>query len=143
DNPQLLRVSTLGNGDLAYAAAVDRGGNFILGGLLDDPTAHSTYGVAKFSPEGRLLWRAHYAGSDTGGAVHHVVADSEGNVITTGAVADAVLTVKFAPDGTQIWAQRVGGGAGARVAVDGAGNIYVGGATRADPIRGADWLLLK
>jgi len=163
DNPQILRVPTPQGHDIAYSAVVDSSGNFYVAGLLDDRTAASTFGVAKFSAQGQLLWRRNYAGSQGGqfGFVRHLAIDAAGNVLATGTIslpiADSafgaisvgvkndVLTVKFDSDGVEQWARRYNGAGdgddgGVRVATDANGNVYVGGASLE---ASTDWLLLK
>jgi hypothetical protein len=100
--------------------------------------------VAKYDRDGKLAWiqTAGGKGYDYG---HGIAVDSKGDVIVTGAVVGEadfgdvktanepgshIFCAKYHPDGKLVWAKAASGkagGSGHGVAVDGAGNIYIGG----------------
>lgn len=101
------------------SAGVDLGGGLIAAGGF----------VAKFSPEGSLLW-AH----PVEGYPRNVAFDGEGQVFTVGdtgvAPAHALLVFKFGATGTQVWDKRFPVTVAARgeaIAVGPSGELVVGG----------------
>ena len=140
DTPQVVRFHG-GGYDRADALTVDGGGNAYVAGAIDS-NGGSTFGVVKLSPQGSVVWSAHYNGSagGVGGGALAVAVDANGNVYAAGYTGDGVifntnfdqLVVKFGSNGAQQWAQRYDGPArgydqATAIAVDGAGNAYVGG----------------
>jgi uncharacterized delta-60 repeat protein len=152
--PQVIRFHG-GAYDRAGAIATDSGGNVYLAGALDLEGSNSTFGVVKLSPQGSLVWTAHYNGSlgGVGGQALAVTIDAAGNVYAAGYVHDGVifnqnydyLAVKFAPNGAQRWARRYNGPGNnsdfaLRIVVDAVGNAYVTGFSYG---QGYDWATLK
>ncbi|MBK6550344.1 MAG: SBBP repeat-containing protein [Flavobacteriales bacterium] len=147
--------------DEGHSCAIDASGNIYLAGETSSATAiadggyQTTYGggasdafLAKFNAEGIRLWATYYGGDSTETRMSCAV-DASGNcylagsTLSTTSIAsgghqnafggdlDAFL-VKFAPDGTRLWATYYGGDRGDRgrsCAVDGSGNIYMSGST--------------
>ena len=153
-SPQVIRFDG-GGFDRAAAIATDSAGNSYVGGSSESPTSGNTFTVVKLGPDGGRRFTARYDGSrgGRGGSVTAIAVDAAGNVYAAGTILDGdifganvdILVVKFSPDGTQQWAQRYDGPARgsdfARAAVvDGAGNVYVTGASGSDP---SDWVTLK
>lgn len=143
--------------DRAYGVATDAAGNAYVTGHYESTDAQALGGpvpnaggydvfTAKFSPEGRLLWlrTGGGAGYDYG---HGIVVDLRGDVVITGAVqgkavfgeqsvsagtesARAIFCAKYDAEGRLLWLRSTPAGlsgSGHGVAVDGAGNLYVGG----------------
>jgi hypothetical protein len=142
--------------DRCYAVAADKEGNVYAGGHFASPDAEFggkrvsfageyDFFLVKYNAAGELQWVR------TGGGagydyIHGIAVDSVGNVVVTGAVAGAakigdvliengpgghLFCAKYDSAGTLLWARATAGkaaGSGHGVAVDGAGNIYVGGA---------------
>jgi hypothetical protein len=140
DTPQVIRYHG-GGYDLAAALTIDGAGNAYVAGAIDTNGA-ATFAVVKLSPQGSVVWAAHYDGSagGFGGSALAVAVDVAGNVYAAGFTGDGVmfntnfdqLVVKFASNGTQQWARRYDGPAhgfdqATEIAVDGAGNAYVAG----------------
>lgn len=153
-----LWVASLGGSltDRAYGVAVDADGNVYVTGHYESadavaagkklPNAGGYEGyLAKFSPDGGLLWVETFggAGYDYG---HAVAVDPAGDVVVSGAVQGraafgeetvgedgshrALFCAKFDPDGGLKWLRATGdglSGSGHGVAVDASGRIYVGG----------------
>lgn len=92
--------------------------------------------LAKFDPNGNLLWQRTWGNNGNVGNAVKVAADGNfyvaGFTFTFGAGQGDALLLKFAPDGTLLWA-RTWGGAGfenARdVAIGADGGIYIAGDT--------------
>ncbi len=110
------------------AVAPDGNGGAYVGG---NPSA-----FAHFSPSGQTLWA-----SQTGdyGLIQCMVLDSCGNIYGTGPALEnllirtvpTVLTLKYAPDGRELWRSRYHGfgiwNTAGQIGLDAAGNVYVGG----------------
>lgn len=142
--------------DRGYAVAADSQGNCVVTGHFESPDAvfgshkPSLAGeydafAAKYDAGGELVWFQSFGGKgyDYG---HGVGMDGAGNAVVTGALAGAgtldgesvgepgparVFCVKFNPEGKVAWhrvATGAGNSTGHGIAVDRAGNSYVGGA---------------
>jgi hypothetical protein len=112
-----------------------------LAGLVVDPAGAVCVAggsvATKYAATGALFWTAPFndgAGSSNG-LVTGIAVDSAGSFYVTGSIADTnapgILTVKYNPNGQQVWATRHPGTTddfAQEVAVDGAGNAYVCGA---------------
>ncbi len=142
--------------DEVMDVAVDGEGNPIIVGFyssstLDlDGTVITNGGyfdgfIAKYSPDGTLLWARSFGGT----ALEHfygVATDADGNIYVTGdfgtdgiAFGDSILTnlqypdamiLKYDPDGNELWAVRIAsdfGDEGTCVATDQLGRVIVGG----------------
>ena len=116
---------------------VDAAGNvFVAGTFVTSPST-----VAKFSASGARVWSAPLAvGAGDALSWPFVAADSAGAVTVGGTVSDTstgsgdYLTIRFAPDGRELWRHRFGGVADpgqqdqvAGVAIDAAGAALVTG----------------
>lgn len=159
-DPQGNQVgSQAGRGEVIQGVAVDSKGNYVVTGYILQPDAlgvgdRNHFYLAKYSPQGNLLWER------TGGlAIYeqgvkynegrsvaidasdniHVVGSSYGNAtydqVTFPAGPGGPLVCKYAPDGTLLWAKRVenttgkseNGGWGRYLALDSAGNVITTG----------------
>jgi hypothetical protein len=153
-----------GGGDLIRGAATDAAGNLYVAGATESATfpvtkdaAVATYKggpwtmfLARFSPEGTLLYATYFGGDQLTIEPMALAADAAGNSYITGysyagnfpATAGAyqktrmggrdAFVVKLSPAGTVEYATLLGGESddtGQAIAVDGEGNAYVGGAT--------------
>ena len=116
---------------------VDAAGNvFVAGTFVTSPST-----VAKFSASGARVWSAPLTvGAGDALSWPFVAADSAGAVTVAGTVSDTstgsgdYLTIRFAPDGRELWRHRFGGVADpgqqdqvAGVAIDAAGAALVTG----------------
>ena len=142
-------------GTYAYgqSIAVDGGSNVYLGGyfhadMTTPPLVETGYTdafVIKLDPNGEIVWSTSFGGAPTTGThLNALVVDAAGNVYAGGSVIDGELThpplakitghdafvIKLDSTGGVAWAQLFGGGgpaAGASIAIDSMGSIYLGG----------------
>ncbi len=124
--------------DTAWDLAIDASDNVYVTGGSYGSGLRTDYATIKYRPDGTERWVARYDGPAGGGDQASALAvDASGNVYVTGQsegadTDDDYATVKYGPDGSELWAARYDGpGSGhdnARdLAVDGAGNVYVTG----------------
>lgn len=125
--------------DGAEAIAVDGSGNvYVAGSSMGSGTA-SDYATVKYNTTGKQLWVARYNGpGNRDDYARAIVVDIAGNVYVTGQSDNTdgyypeynYATIKYAPNGRQLWAARYGEwGAACAMAVDKSGNVYVTGTT--------------
>ncbi len=138
----------------AYAIAVDAAGNVYLGGKFQG-AALTTPALAligsgdafaiKLDAAGATLWAKSFGGSGAQATGSAITVDGAGNVVLHGSFQVASLTspaltkigvqdvfaVKLDSAGATVWAKNFGGAGassvGTAVALDGAGNVYLGG----------------
>jgi gliding motility-associated-like protein len=149
--------------DVARGIAIDAAGNSYMTGTYSgqayfgDFTLESTGSadrdifIAKFDPQGKVLWARQIGGKENNGNAglddgYDVAVDAQGNSYITGAVAgntqidhisltargQQVFVAKFDPDGRVVWAHltqsdRPGFSEGNALGVDPFGNCYVTG----------------
>jgi hypothetical protein len=132
--------------DVSYGVATDSQGNVFISGYTAGVLAGSNKGdadawVAKYSPEGTLLWTKQL-GSSRSDDSYGVATDSQGNVFisgtTTGALAGSnkgyydAWVAKYSPEGTLLWTKQLGTStydASYDVATDSQGNVFISGDT--------------
>ena len=123
-----------GDFDAAYSVTTDSCDNVIVTGFSNSSTVYMNYYTIKYSPNGTELWNVTY---DSGNAdfAHGVTTDSQDNIIVTGqsqiipAPTD-YYTVKYFPNGTEIWSVTYDGGDWDRafgVTADSCDNVIVTG----------------
>ncbi len=120
-----------GGDDRAFAAAVDSNDNVIVTGR-----SANNYHTIKYTPNGTELWNITFDGGDYDEATG-VAVDPDDNIIVTGYAKNVTgtgtndyYTIKYAPNGTQLWNATYDSGghdAAQDVAVDSEGNIVVTG----------------
>jgi uncharacterized delta-60 repeat protein len=127
--------------DEAYDLAVDSTGNVYVTGISDGGTAGDDYATIKYNTDGTQLWVARYNGPANGRDMACALAvDNYGNVYVTGYKYSSVTgegyedyaTIKYAPNGTQLWTSFYNGPANgadlpSSLAIDNSGNVYVTG----------------
>jgi len=127
--------------DIAEAIALDQLGNVFVTGLSTGSAGDYDYATIKYDSAGKQQWVARYngPGNDWDLAVD-IAVDQSGNVFVTGQSIGTVLpdydyaTIKYDSDGRAQWIARYNGPAGGddeatALALDGAGNVYVTGAS--------------
>jgi hypothetical protein len=143
-----LWVRQLGTSEDEYSdsVATDLVGNVYLGGRTHGDLYGANAGgddvfVTKFDPDGNLLW-GRQVGTTAGEGGVDVATDRQGNVFfagdTTGSLGGPLAGVydsfvgKYSADGDLLWIRQLGSADADEchdVTVDGAGNVYIGGAT--------------
>jgi uncharacterized delta-60 repeat protein len=124
--------------DEAVALAVDADGNVYVTGFSEGAGTGPDYATIKYAPDGTELWVARYNGpGNLGDGGASLAVDTDGNVYVTGfsegtGTASDYATIKYAPDGTELWVARYnspgnGADAGAALALDATANVYVTG----------------
>jgi hypothetical protein len=142
------------NSDMGFAIAADPDGNALLVGRMTDAAALAgaeppvagdlDAAIAKFGPEGELLWVRRPGGPGRDSA-QGIASDSQGNVLVTGFFCETgdfdgkstasaghrdIFVAKYDPAGSLLWLRRAGGpliDEGRAIATDSAGNIFVTG----------------
>jgi len=124
------------NNDYVSGVAIDNSGNVYVTGYSPNASDYD-FVTIKYDTSGNLLWtRIYDAGKDE--YARGITVDSSGNVYVTGDTFNGMvhdmdydyLTLKYAPDGTLVWAQTFNAGSSdhaSGVATDGSGNVYVTG----------------
>jgi len=122
--------------DGASALAVDDSGNiYVTGGSWGSESRD--YATIKYNPDGTEAWvaRNNGPGNDRDNA-NALAVDDSGNVYVTGTSEGSesrdYATIKYNPDGTEVWAARYNGPENDRdeanaLAVDIQGNVYIAG----------------
>jgi hypothetical protein len=126
-------------------AKFDAQSNLYVGTVRWTPETSEQMTLVKFDPAGNQLWLRSYPDGDW---VHRMVVDLQGNVIAAGIDQSATsgytdwVTLKVAPDGARLWAQRYDGHQNNDerpwfVDVDPSGGVYVTG--QAGPAPPGSW----
>ncbi len=143
------------NGEVAQALAVDSSGNvYVTGGSYGSGAADSDYATVKYNSDGNQLWAARYNGpADSNDAAYGLAVDNSGNVYVTGnspgsGTYDDYATVKYSPDGNQLWVARYNGpgnsyDAAYGLAVNNSGYVYVTGPSYVSGGTGYDYTTIK
>ncbi len=144
--------------DEAYSVAVDASGNTYVAGYFKSstitfgsdtltnagPAGYADIFLAKYAPNGNVLW-AKSAGGTNNDWANSVAVDASGNTYLAGDFGSSTITfdtitltnaglflAKYDANGNVLWAKRAGGTTGDdwaySVAVDASGNTYVAGA---------------
>ena len=128
--------------DNARAIAVDTEGNVYVTGQSNGGVTSDDYATVKYDKEGNELWVRRYNGPggpdsqrDSGQAIG---VDNAGHVYITGESDEpgpypppkALATIKYDPDGNELWVRRevsVAGASGPQLCADPAGGAWVAG----------------
>ncbi|TFH00411.1 MAG: hypothetical protein E4H13_07565, partial [Calditrichales bacterium] len=138
----MTEYNGIGDGlDGSTAMALDTSGNiFVTGYSFRGPASTNDEIVTiKFNPSGDIFWVSHY--NSEGSRIDRAFAlavDSSGNAYVGGYINNVsygnvygndYITIKYGPDGTQLWATQlyVGDGSVNALAVDSKGDVYVTG----------------
>jgi hypothetical protein len=152
-SPPLALHFSDGGSDTAFRIATDASGNFYIAAELDESTApNRPFAVIKYSALGQRQWVFHFP-RQLSGAARAVQVDAAGNVYAagfianfdaTGSISTSGLVVSLNSAGQQRWARSFNGQANT-LALDGSGNVYVGGSVDLSAGSGAstNWSLAK
>lgn len=141
----ITRYNGTGNNmDEIKAMVVDNAGNVYVTGYSFSGANDNDYITIKYNTNGVQQWLARYNGTGNGSDVPAAIfVDNGGNVYVTGIsdqligyfINNDVATVKYSPQGIQLWASRYDNvslqraDAGTAVKADANGNVYVTGYT--------------
>lgn len=132
-------------GDQASSIALDNQGNIYVTGTANIDYNNivwtGDYCTIKYNSAGQQQWVKIYSGNTTGRDIPFKIAvDASGNVVVTGQSYidsqrnDDVVTIKYAPDGTQMWLVSHDGtgttpeqDSGRDMVIDALGNVYIFG----------------
>jgi len=133
-----LEAYYFGSGEVNFPrdATTDAAGNVYVTGTTN-LFGSGDYATIKYGPDGSLKWTATYdnGGDDYG---HAIAVDADGNVYVIGESQGSgtdydFLTIKYSPTGAEVWEARFDSAgkydAGAAIALDVTGNVYVTGTT--------------
>jgi hypothetical protein len=116
--------------DQAFAVAVDKDGNIIVGGYSIGIGSAVDYVTIKYTPDGIGLWTNRYDGPAHGtDKIEAVAVDGSAGVYVAGLSGTNITTIKYTPGGVPVWTNNFAttnsflffGG----IAVDTNGNAYV------------------
>lgn len=127
------RLDGHGNNDYATGIALGPDGSIYVTGWSIVVSGNNQYVTARYTPDGEELWRATY--DEPAGMwdeSYAIAVDADGNAFVTGRAFGAggfrTVTVKYSPDGEELWANRSTiAGYSKGIDVDSEGNAYVAG----------------
>ncbi|MEO0125923.1 MAG: hypothetical protein ABIK99_06625 [candidate division WOR-3 bacterium] len=133
----LIRCDNAHGEDFGVDMAIYRDGSVYVGGQVEDQEGDWVYWIARFYDDGRLIWKKTYQSLPyEWDYFYDMELDKNGNVYVTGwhegfVTDNEFATVKYAKNGTRIWADRYAipneNCEAYSLTLDGDGNIYVGG----------------
>ncbi len=132
--------------DNGHNIAIDNWGNVYVTGWSTGNGTEADYATVKYTNHGDPEWVARYDGPANGeDKPYAMVIDSRSNIYVTGwsqgnGTDIDYATIKYDSDGNQLWVVRYDGPASGEdsartIALDGFGNLYVGGWSRGDGVR--------
>jgi hypothetical protein len=154
DTAWVRRYDGPGSGqDHALAMVVDDSGNvFVTGWSWGNGTSYD-FATVKYRANGDTGWARRYNGdSDREDAAYAIARDALGNIYVAGRTYDTLtyddcVTIKYAPDGTELWVRAYNGTANGfdrayAIAIDGSGNVSVTGSSPGTNT-GTDYITIK
>jgi hypothetical protein len=128
-NPQVLVFSDGGDDRTFGHATSDAAGNLYIPAELGNPHLTNTFGVIKYSAQGKLTGEFHFDPKSLGnGFAQDVKVDAAGNVYACGFTFPfGGLVISFDPSGKTRWTQIIGNDRLSSMVFDQSGNLYVGG----------------
>jgi len=138
--------------DAPRALVIDNSGNIYVAGESHSDGTLSDYATIKYSPNGDTLWVRRYNGpADSNDVANAIGVDDSSNVYVTGVsrgiglASDDIATIKYSPDGDELWVRRYDGpngwDGGQDMAIDKSGNVYITGYSRSGTLE--DYITIK
>ncbi len=139
DTAWVRRFNGPGNdNDVPSAIAIDNTGYIYVSGRSIGSGSQEDFVTIKYAPNGDTVWLRTYNGPGNGiDVVNDMVLDNAGNIYVAGyslgtSTDKDITTIKYFPNGDTAWVRRYNGPANGpdgadAIAVDNAGNVYVGG----------------
>ncbi|MBK9330931.1 MAG: SBBP repeat-containing protein [Ignavibacteria bacterium] len=132
------RYNASGNGnDEANKTAIDNAGNVYVTGRSFLSGSNFDYATIKYNANGDELWVSRYNGSGGIDEANAIAVDNAGNVYVTGksqggASNSDFVTIKYNPDGVQLWLRSYNGSGNGideavGISVDANENVYITG----------------
>lgn len=130
--------------DLLFAMTVDGSGKVYVTGSSDNNVNPDPYATLKYDTNGTQLWVSRYTGPRAIDSPTAIAVDGQGNVYVTGLSHGTAsgydpdyATVKYAPEGTELWVARYNAHSNGvstadnpyALVVNSAGEVYVTGAS--------------
>src|SRR5687767_11734407 len=130
--------------DLLFAMTIDPAGRVYVTGSSDNNVNPDPYATVKYDTNGTQLWVGRYTGPRMIDSPTAIAVDQQGYVYVTGfshgnasGYDPDYATVKYAPEGTELWAARYNAHTNSvstadnpyALAVNSAGEVYVTGAS--------------
>jgi len=128
--------NNLQSADEATAIAVDLAGNVYVTGRSYGGTTGFDYATIKYDSSGIQQWVRRYNYIDGDDEATGIAVDTAGNIYVTGrsqgnGTGFDYATVKYGPNGNELWVSRYNNGNGideaTAIAIDSTGNVYVTG----------------
>jgi uncharacterized delta-60 repeat protein len=125
--------------DIASGLALDNQGNIFVSGTTTPFSGSTDIVIAKYSPDGTLLWATRYDTTSSNERSNAIAVDDSGNVYVAGSTdkssALEFLVMKLDPDGNFLWAtplppdQSNPWASAQYIALDNNGHVYATGST--------------
>ncbi len=141
-----------GDDDRGFVVAADDSGNAYVAGASQGIGTGFDFFLAKYDPDGNLLWDARYDGFGGYDRVRAVAIHSDGGAVVAGESESAAAdydyaTIRYNAAGEHLWTARYDGPGNGRdipaaLVLDGQGNIYVTGGSAGSGTQ-QDWATLK
>ena len=124
--------------DSVHCLALDGNGNVYVAGQTTTSTTQGDFVTVKYGPNGNVIWVSRFNSTfNLNDAATSIAVDASGNVYVAGwsnfsANSSAFTTVKYDPNGLQLWAHHYQGpvslsNKATSLGLDGSGNVYITG----------------
>ena len=141
--------SPVNGNDHPVALAIDPQDNVIVAGFSTGLSLSDNYLIMKYNSAGERLWLSRFTRRYATSNFRTVTVDQAGNIyVTPYSWGVDFATVKFNPDGKELWVARYNGPGNeddipAAIAVDGQGNVFVTGSSFTGLATYRDYVTIK